>query len=126
MENMQSGPQISGERSLSGLLARTFRDKTGYQEGIEIRQLLMAREKKENNKSLYQCRECGLHYAEKEWAEKCEALCKEHRRCNREITSHAEESKPVTFLSVPMSSTGRGTTPCVLLRPHCVLQRTAG
>lgn len=37
----------------------------------------------------YQCGECGMQYAEKEWAEKCEAWCKEHGSCNLEITSHA-------------------------------------
>lgn len=67
------------------------------------------------NKELYQCEECGFQYAEKEWAEKCEAWCKEHKSCpptpeatedppklyakadNIEITAHAiqqgEESK---------------------------------
>ncbi|MBI3443002.1 MAG: hypothetical protein HY007_04505 [Candidatus Sungbacteria bacterium] len=41
------------------------------------------------NKELYQCEECGFQYAEKEWAEKCEAWCKEHQSCNIEITAHA-------------------------------------
>jgi hypothetical protein len=41
------------------------------------------------NKEIYQCEECGFQYAEKEWAEKCEAWCKEHHSCNIEITSHA-------------------------------------
>jgi hypothetical protein len=45
------------------------------------------------NKELYQCEECGFHYANKEWAEKCEAWCREHKSCNIEITAHAEESK---------------------------------
>ncbi|MBI2575200.1 hypothetical protein HYV82_04930 [Candidatus Woesearchaeota archaeon] len=35
------------------------------------------------------CRECGFAYASKEWAEKCEAWCKEHNSCNLEITRHA-------------------------------------
>lgn len=38
---------------------------------------------------MYQCEECGFQYAEKEWAEKCEAWCKEHQSCNIEITAHA-------------------------------------
>ena len=46
-----------------------------------------------SNKELYQCEECGFHYAEKEWAEKCEAWCREHKSCNIEITAHAEENK---------------------------------
>lgn len=41
------------------------------------------------NKELYQCEECGFQYAEKEWAEKCEAWCKEHQSCNIEITAYA-------------------------------------
>ena len=45
------------------------------------------------NKELYQCEECGFHYAEMEWAEKCEAWCREHKSCNIEITAHAEENK---------------------------------
>lgn len=45
-----------------------------------------------NDKMLYQCPECKLWYEEKEWAEKCEAWCKEHKSCNIEITSHAVEN----------------------------------
>lgn len=30
-----------------------------------------------------------MQYTEKEWAEKCEAWCKEHKSCNIEIISHA-------------------------------------
>src|SRR3990167_5329011 len=51
----------------------------------------------ENNKTLYQCEECGFRYEGREWAEKCEAWCKEHQSCNIEITAHAipqeDESK---------------------------------
>ena len=39
----------------------------------------------------YQCPECGLKYKEREWAEKCEAWCEEHKSCNLEITAHAEK-----------------------------------
>ena len=45
-------------------------------------------------KKLYQCEACGLHYVEKEQAEKCEAWCKEHNSCNLEITARAEENNP--------------------------------
>ena len=45
------------------------------------------------NKELYQCEECGPHYEDREWAEKCEAWCREHKSCNIEITAHAEENK---------------------------------
>ncbi len=37
-----------------------------------------------NGRILYQCKECGFHYANPEWAEKCEAWCKEHHSCNLE------------------------------------------
>ncbi|MBI3337327.1 MAG: nucleotide exchange factor GrpE [Candidatus Staskawiczbacteria bacterium] len=46
-----------------------------------------------NNQSLYQCKECGLHYKDKDIAEKCETWCKENKTCNIEITRHAEENK---------------------------------
>ncbi len=43
--------------------------------------------------NLYQCKECGLHYKDKELAERCEVWCAEHKTCNVEITKQAEESK---------------------------------
>ena len=46
-----------------------------------------------DNRKLYQCPECGFHYVDKEWAEKCEAWCREHKSCNIEITAHAKENK---------------------------------
>jgi len=51
------------------------------------------KEIKNDDISLYQCEECGFNYASPEWAEKCEAWCKEHQSCNLEIISHAEENK---------------------------------
>ncbi len=42
----------------------------------------------QGEKEYYQCGECGFQYVEKEWAEKCEAWCREHQSCNLEITSH--------------------------------------
>lgn len=39
-------------------------------------------------KKLYQCKECGFQYADKDWAKKCEEWCKKHHSCNIEITSH--------------------------------------
>ncbi len=45
---------------------------------------------KQQNKEYYRCGECDMQYVEKEWAEKCEAWCKEHpNSCNVEITKHA-------------------------------------
>lgn len=49
-------------------------------------------QEKVNNKDLYRCPECGFQYKEKEWAEKCEAWCKEHKSCNLEIIKHAVKS----------------------------------
>ena len=48
---------------------------------------------RQENKILYQCEECGFYYADREWGEKCEAWCREHKSCNIEITAHAEENK---------------------------------
>ena len=48
--------------------------------------------KKEDNE-LYQCEECGFTYKDKEWAEKCEAWCKENHSCNLEITQYSQEDK---------------------------------
>lgn len=45
------------------------------------------------NRELYQCEECGFHYEERGWAEKCELWCKEHHSCNLEITANALETK---------------------------------
>ena len=47
----------------------------------------------ESNKKFYQCPECGLHYKDKDQAEKCEAWCKEHHSCNLEIINSAIENK---------------------------------
>lgn len=52
-------------------------------------------------KELYQCEECGFHYKDdstslitgREWAEKCEVWCREHKSCDLEITAHAEENQ---------------------------------
>lgn len=41
------------------------------------------------DREIYQCEECGFRYAERTWAEHCEAWCREHKSCNLEITAHA-------------------------------------
>ena len=46
-----------------------------------------------NNQNIYQCKECGLHYKNKDTADKCEAWCKEHKTCNVEIIKQAEENQ---------------------------------
>ncbi|MBI2086906.1 MAG: hypothetical protein HYT69_01925 [Candidatus Zambryskibacteria bacterium] len=63
----------------------------------------MTKTTQQNDKELRQCEECGFQYEDKEWAEKCEAWCKEHQSCNIEITAHAiqqeDESKKDTLKS---------------------------
>ena len=44
------------------------------------------------DKQLYQCPECGLHYTSEEIAKKCEAFCKEHMACSLEITKYSVEA----------------------------------
>lgn len=55
----------------------------------EVEKIVSSKE----NSGLYKCTECGFHYVDREWAEKCEAWCREHKSCNIEITAHAEENK---------------------------------
>lgn len=43
--------------------------------------------------ALYQCEECGFHYADKESADKCEVWCRKHGTCNVEITKAAIENQ---------------------------------
>ncbi len=47
----------------------------------------MTKTNQKEDKELHQCEECGFCYEEREWAEKCEAWCKEHQSCNIEITA---------------------------------------
>lgn len=49
----------------------------------------MVKELQQNSKTFYQCEACGFTYADKEWAEKCQAWCEEHHSCHLEITEHA-------------------------------------
>lgn len=48
----------------------------------------------------YQCEECGLHYASRETAERCEAWCREHKSCNLEIIREALENAPADNFGV--------------------------
>lgn len=50
----------------------------------------MVVEVKKNDALLYQCEECGFLYTEREWAEKCEAWCREYQSCNLEIIQHGQ------------------------------------
>ena len=47
----------------------------------------------ENTSTHYVCEECGMKYADKAWAEKCEQWCREHHTCNLEIIQHAVDEK---------------------------------
>lgn len=38
---------------------------------------------------LFTCPACKFDYAEKAWADKCEAWCTEHKSCNLDIITHA-------------------------------------
>lgn len=53
----------------------------------------MVKEIQTNETTLFQCEDCGFKYQEKEWAEKCQAWCKEHHSCNLEITQHSQEDQ---------------------------------
>lgn len=46
-----------------------------------------------DKKKVYQCSECGLHYADKAVAKQCEAFCKKYKGCSLEITKLSEEVK---------------------------------
>ncbi len=49
----------------------------------------MPKEFEKGGKKYYQCGECGLVYADKEMAEKCQTWCSEHKSCNIEIIKYA-------------------------------------
>ena len=43
--------------------------------------------------NFYVCEECGFAYEDRDWAEKCEAWCREKHSCNIEITKHSVKGK---------------------------------
>ena len=49
----------------------------------------ITKEEFKNSKKYFICEECGFAYNEKDWADKCENWCKEHKSCNIDITKHA-------------------------------------
>jgi predicted ATP-dependent serine protease len=49
----------------------------------------ITKEEFKKDKKYFICEECGFAYKEMDWAEKCQAWCKEHNSCNMEITKHA-------------------------------------
>ncbi len=42
-----------------------------------------------DNKNCCTCKICGMKYADKEIAKKCEAWCKENKSCNLDFIKHA-------------------------------------
>jgi uncharacterized C2H2 Zn-finger protein len=58
----------------------------------------MVKEIKKENEVFYQCPECGFYYREREWAQKCESWCKEHKSCNLEIIKHSIKVSTNSFL----------------------------
>ena len=47
-----------------------------------------------NEKKLYQCPECGLHYEDEAIAKKCQAWCSENKSCNLGLIKFSVEGKP--------------------------------
>ncbi|HKZ88708.1 MAG TPA: hypothetical protein VJ300_00435 [Thermoplasmata archaeon] len=43
----------------------------------------------ESDASIFLCDECGLGYADRGTADRCEAFCSSHGACSLEITAHA-------------------------------------
>ncbi len=50
-------------------------------------------EKRNGNRKIYTCVECGFEYEKKRWAEKCQKWCKEKKSCNLDIIKHGRPSK---------------------------------
>ncbi len=46
-----------------------------------------------NNKKLYKCEDCGLHYDDEQLAKDCYDFCTKNQACNVEITEKSEEHK---------------------------------
>lgn len=43
------------------------------------------------NEQLFECVECGLHYKDRETADKCEVWCRETKSCNIKIAQQSVE-----------------------------------
>jgi len=48
---------------------------------------------KDKDKKLFQCKECGLLYKEKNWAERRKEWCRKNHTCNLKIIKHAEKNE---------------------------------
>jgi len=49
----------------------------------------MVKEVKVKGVTYYQCEICEFYYKTREWAQKCEDFCNEHKACSVEITKYA-------------------------------------
>ena len=61
-------------------------------------------------KLLYQCAECGLHYADKSKAKECETWCKQYNSCNLEITKQSVEYRQNHELTIEQKRHGTSLT----------------
>jgi hypothetical protein len=53
----------------------------------------MVKEMKQGQKTWYECEVCGHHYADRTWADKCEAWCEDHDSANAEIIAYSVEKR---------------------------------
>lgn len=53
--------------------------------------MTMVREERFEGDDAFRCGECGLHYTERETAERCEAFCREQGACSTAIVQAAVE-----------------------------------
>ena len=51
--------------------------------------ILMVAAMQHGKGQVYVCAECGLTYTDKNWSQKCQAWCAEHKSCNLEIIKHS-------------------------------------
>ena len=49
----------------------------------------MVKKINKDNKTRYECEECGFIYGDNNLAEKCESWCKKNHSCNLDITKYS-------------------------------------
>jgi len=60
-----------------------------FEDGVTISGGKMVKKSLRNGKAVFACGECGLAYAQKAIAERCQAWCAKHKSCNLGIIRHA-------------------------------------
>lgn len=55
---------------------------------------------------LYRCRDCGLHYTDRQTADECLCHCTVHHACNLAITSRSVERTTRQPVAEPRSTDG--------------------